>query len=461
MVSLADLRARNVTPVWQEAVAVVQELIQTVKATTGSAELLPDLEHIALIPNGDVVALPGSERPDNPVQHAVVILKLLLDGTACPPELTNFLEKNAKPATAAASVAEFSRSLAFFERPGRRADIEGLVGRATQVETQRRADRELEMLKARAAETLVMETPLAPPTPRLEPASRRVIPIVVGLLLVVGFGAAWLLTRGGSSTAARVETVAASESPAAEAPGPASDTPQPPGQTAGATESSPNAPPARAATPSAVSEDAAAPAGGANPAEAESSLLRRAATAVSNVVGVAARAITGRREVIVRAPAEPPSPAPVVRRSRRVARSVPPTASTVAAPVAPEVPLSSLPPASEIAKPALPSGSAEEGPLFTPEPVAIYTSADSGVLPPIIVRPVLPKEPPADVPPEQVGTIEVVVDENGDVLNVKLISPANRFRERMLVSAAKMWKFRPAYKDGRAVRYRTYVRLTI
>ena len=83
------------------------------------------------------------------------------------------------------------------------------------------------------------------------------------------------------------------------------------------------------------------------------------------------------------------------------------------------------------------------------------------VTPAVIVRPVLPKEPPPNVPPEQVGTIEVVVDEQGDVLNVKLISPANRFHERMLVSAAKMWKFRPAYKDGQPVRYRTRVRLTI
>jgi len=30
MVTLVDLRARNVQPAWQEAVAVVQELVQTV-----------------------------------------------------------------------------------------------------------------------------------------------------------------------------------------------------------------------------------------------------------------------------------------------------------------------------------------------------------------------------------------------------------------------------------------------
>ena len=95
------------------------------------------------------------------------------------------------------------------------------------------------------------------------------------------------------------------------------------------------------------------------------------------------------------------------------------------------------------------------------EAVDVFTAADSTVTPPVIVRPVLPKELPPGVPANQVGTIELVVDEQGDVLHVKLVSPANRFHERMLVSAAKMWKFRPAYKDGIPVRYKTRVRLTV
>ena len=41
MVTLADLRARNVQPAWQEAVAVVQELVQTITSTGVS---LPDLD---------------------------------------------------------------------------------------------------------------------------------------------------------------------------------------------------------------------------------------------------------------------------------------------------------------------------------------------------------------------------------------------------------------------------------
>ena len=91
----------------------------------------------------------------------------------------------------------------------------------------------------------------------------------------------------------------------------------------------------------------------------------------------------------------------------------------------------------------------------------VYSTLDAAVIPPVLVRPVLPKQPPPGVPESMIGTIELLVDEQGDVEAVRLTSPANRFHERMLVSAAKMWKFRPAYKDGRAVRYMTRVRLTV
>ena len=127
MISLADLRARNVQPVWQEAVAVIQELIQTVSTTSSP---LPDLEHIALIPNGDVVALPGSSVPTDSVRHAAMMLNVLVEGIATPPELEQFLQRNLTSPPQLESLAEFSRQLAFFERPGRRADVERLVGRA-------------------------------------------------------------------------------------------------------------------------------------------------------------------------------------------------------------------------------------------------------------------------------------------------------------------------------------------
>ena len=47
---------------------------------------------------------------------------------------------------------EFSRNLAFFERPGRRSDVERLVGRALAAEQTSRAEEELQRLKERAFE---------------------------------------------------------------------------------------------------------------------------------------------------------------------------------------------------------------------------------------------------------------------------------------------------------------------
>jgi len=91
----------------------------------------------------------------------------------------------------------------------------------------------------------------------------------------------------------------------------------------------------------------------------------------------------------------------------------------------------------------------------------IYTSSDRDVQAAVIIRPVLPTAPPEDVAADQLGTLELLVDERGDVENVRLVSPFNRYQERMIVANAKTWKFRPATRAGHPVKYRTRVRLTI
>jgi hypothetical protein len=495
MISLAELRARKVAPVWQEAVAVVQELIQTVKATTGSAELLPDLEHVALIPNGDVVALPGSPAPETPVRHVAVMLKLLVDGVPAPPELEQFITRNVAQPPQYDTVAEFSRNLAFFERPGRRADVERLVARAIAAEQATRADEELQRLKARASEVTQV---MAPPE-FLQPPERKAqtVPIAaVAALGVVLIGAGlWLWTqlRGSqppsapaavSQDAAAVSsgTPAEGSTASAAAPAPSTAAPGPATAATGATPAGAPAGAADPATPGPVASTPPGPAAAAPPAE--KSYFARAADAVrsawhslwdtapapapapaptpaADAKGAPATASAPGTAVPPGGAAAAPSPAATAARAPRPRR---PRAATPAPAVAEATPAAPAPAPAPV--PAAPAPSAPVYPPATIEraldtPVEVFTASDASVTPAVIVRPVLPKEPPPNVPPEQVGTIEVVVDERGDVLNVKLISPANRFHERMLVSAAKMWKFRPAYKDGRPVRYKAKVRLTI
>jgi TonB family protein len=94
-------------------------------------------------------------------------------------------------------------------------------------------------------------------------------------------------------------------------------------------------------------------------------------------------------------------------------------------------------------------------------PGRVFQAGDPHVTPAVLIRPRLPDHPPADVPDEQIGTLEFIVTETGTVEHVHLVSPTNRYQERMLVAAAKAWQFQPATRDGRPVRFRTRIRVTL
>ena len=436
MVTLADLRARNVQPAWQEAVAVVQELVQTITSTGVS---LPDMEHVALIPNGDVVALPGSLAPEEPVRQAALMLQTLVESGPTPPELALFIERNLTTPGQSATLADFARNLSFYERPGRRADIERLVARAVAIAQNSRAEEELRRLKERTLEnedqrlqdTVFSDTVAM--TGRRRPPFALIGLAAVALLLLVGGWWWWQRARAPQAPVA----AAAAGTGATDAEGATGAT------GAQGAEGAPGAPSPQAAT----GAPGAAGAQGATGAAAapEPSLIDRAAATVRSAVDK----VMGKPET-PSAPvaAAPPPPPPPKKHPKPAAPTVTPSpvaVATSAAPVA--IPRNELPPPVVLGV----------GPVDN----VVYSPSDSAVIPPVLVRPVLPRQPPPGVPESQIGTIELVVDEQGDVEGVRLISPANRFHERMLVSAAKMWKFRPAFKDGHPVRYRARVRLTV
>ena len=88
---------------------------------------------------------------------------------------------------------------------------------------------------------------------------------------------------------------------------------------------------------------------------------------------------------------------------------------------------------------------------------AIYSSNDPDVRPPVLLYPQLPAPLMADRRPEAVNRMELVVSESGTVEHVRLVAGPRRMPDMMLLSGAKMWRFRPAVKDGEPVRYRTVV----
>lgn len=91
----------------------------------------------------------------------------------------------------------------------------------------------------------------------------------------------------------------------------------------------------------------------------------------------------------------------------------------------------------------------------------VYTDADRDVVPPRQLTRQMPITGPTGVPANRVGWLDMIIGRDGTVERVKLNTPLNRHHERMIVSPAKAWKFRPATKAGRAVRYRISIKVNL
>jgi hypothetical protein len=90
----------------------------------------------------------------------------------------------------------------------------------------------------------------------------------------------------------------------------------------------------------------------------------------------------------------------------------------------------------------------------------VYTSADTGVSEPVIVR--------QDLPPWLTkvrghfeGELHVVISEFGNVESVVLREPIHPLYNRTLLDAAKNWQYEPAMKNGARVKFRETLKVTV
>ena len=107
--------------------------------------------------------------------------------------------------------------------------------------------------------------------------------------------------------------------------------------------------------------------------------------------------------------------------------------------------------------PAPLAGAADPPEKIEKPDLTVYSPASAGVVPPVGIRPQLPRELPAHIDKNQLGRIELVVLPNGTVGSVKLLDLPHNVHEAMFLSAVKAWEFRPAMKDGRPVSYRKVI----
>jgi hypothetical protein len=93
------------------------------------------------------------------------------------------------------------------------------------------------------------------------------------------------------------------------------------------------------------------------------------------------------------------------------------------------------------------------------EPV-VYTTDDKNVHAPLALRQELPPYP-GRIRFDQVGVIEVIIDVDGTVESASLPEPVEPLYNRLLLTAAKNWLYRPARLDGTPVKYRKRIQITL
>jgi TonB family protein len=89
-----------------------------------------------------------------------------------------------------------------------------------------------------------------------------------------------------------------------------------------------------------------------------------------------------------------------------------------------------------------------------------YSPDDPRVVPPVMIRQSIP---PFNRPVAQRKTavVELLVNEHGAVESAAMMSPLDPSYDRAVIAAAKNWTYEPAKLDGKAVKYRKRVQITL
>lgn len=100
----------------------------------------------------------------------------------------------------------------------------------------------------------------------------------------------------------------------------------------------------------------------------------------------------------------------------------------------------------------------------TPVVDHIFDEKDVDVIPPVVIE----QQIPAWVPPSAfvgartfAGSIEIVIDEHGAVVSAAMAQPTILPYDQALLSAAKNWRYRPAVRGARPVKYRKIITVTL
>lgn len=414
-VPLPLLQSKNVPYEWHDGVALVGQLVSQLRLASGLAEpgSVPSLDGISLTSAGTLAIAPdqATAQPDMP--GTAQLLQQLLSGTDQPPQLRLFAMQTAT-AEPPASFSVFADEVSKWERPNRAQKLTQLYARAVEHIGVEHLTAEARAKAERAALNKVRNPPRRIEAERrgAEPAVRRpsgpLTTIVTGLAIVAAAAAIaaveWRYVLGHNPAT----VVPSIEEPAvldAETPAPVrSTTSRVIAPAGGRRDGTTPVPPGESSSSADTSEQVIA---------AQSELTRAQGLFVQQDY-VAARAVFERVLESLRN-----EQSPQADEIRQAARNL-----------------------GEVANAAVSSAVSREE----------YRVGDAGVSPPV-PQAYMPPKPDPRTPPEALQVMEVRVNADGAVDSAKFVINRPSFRNSWWPAAAKAWRFKPAMKDGRPVRY--------
>jgi TonB family protein len=104
-------------------------------------------------------------------------------------------------------------------------------------------------------------------------------------------------------------------------------------------------------------------------------------------------------------------------------------------------------------------------PAATPaqqDPQRVFTAEDEGVSPAVAIRQEVPRVPMqiASLTRER-GVLEITIDEQGRVAQAKLRISLHPMYDSQLLAAAREWRYQPAMLNGRPVKFRKVIQITV
>jgi TonB family protein len=148
-------------------------------------------------------------------------------------------------------------------------------------------------------------------------------------------------------------------------------------------------------------------------------------------------------------------------REAAAAAPTPPTSTPLAAATPPEgVPAPPPAPGSSTNQSGAPAG-ASDAPAAAPAEPAAAPATD--IVPPVAIAQAIPRATEVTVPigAPQTILLDIVIDETGHVESAEVRRSVNRLYEAQLVAATRGWRYTPATKDGRPVKYQRTLEVTL